>query len=191
MVETNKQNLNLSVEEGLPKKAREQGINISKMTENLLKISISASETGDLEKQYKGFQELCNLMLPLLRKFKVRTKIATEIVMNNTSDDPDWTPDFDPNDNVINDEEIPSEWFNIFLMPDGKLEHDMSGEIKIKDIHIIDFLKPQEIIDNFLDAVQEGVNYRKEQFTQIEMAKTIIDAITKGVIPKTKGKGKK
>jgi len=34
------------------------------------------------------------------------------------------------------------------------------------------------------------VNYRKDQFKEIEMAKTIIDAITKVSIPKTKSKGK-
>jgi len=61
---------------------------------------------------------------------------------------------------------------------------------KISDIPIEQFHESQHIIDEFLSAIQDGVNYRKEQFTQIEMAKTIIDAITKGVIPKSKRKTK-
>jgi len=130
-------------------------------------------------------------MLPLLRKFKVRTEIAQQVIFESPSDEPDWYPDLDPDGNVINDDPIPSTWYNYFLKPDGKLEHEAEGETKIKNIPIEYFHRPKHIIDEFLDSIQEGVNYRKDQFKEIEMAKTIIDALTKGVIPKGKGKKKR
>ena len=84
----------------------------------------------------------------------------------------------------------PTEWCDYYLQHNGKIFRESDVKIEIKDIKIEDFFRPQDILDKFLDSIQEGVNYRKEQFAQIEMAKTIIDAITKGVIPKTKSKGK-
>ena len=186
MTETNKKNLNLSVEEGLIKKAREQGINISEITEKVLRVFTASSENVDKEKMYKVYEELFNLMLPLLQKFKVTTIIAREVFY----DAPDIIGEDESGDLIYGDP-IPTESFDIRLHPDRKLYHERNGEIKINDIDIGEFLNRQDILDEFLNSIQKGVNYRKEQFTQIEMAKTIIDAITKGVIPKTKGKGKK
>ena len=61
MTETNKKNLNLSVEEGLIKKARVQGINISEITEKVLRVFTASSKTADKEKMYKAHQELFHL----------------------------------------------------------------------------------------------------------------------------------
>lgn len=190
MTETNKKNLNLSVEEGLIKKARGQGINISEITEKVLRVFTASSENVDKEKMYKTHEELFNIMLPLLQKFRVTTIIAREV-------------EYDSPETIGYDEDtgeyeyadpIPTEWFDIRLQPDGKLYHDTKGEIKINDINIGEFLNRQDILDEFFDSIQKGVNYRTDQFKEIEMAKTIIDAITKGTIPKSKkskGKGGK
>jgi len=187
-----KKHFTLNIDSDVAEKAvADPNIKVSEITEKFLRALTTTSETEDNEKIYQGYQGLFNLMLPLLRKFKVKTEIAEIVNFRNLSDDPEWEPDFDPDGNVINDESYPAESFNFFLLPDGKLDLDGRAEIKIKDIHISAFHRPPEIIDNFLDAIQEGVNYRKEQFTQIEMAKIIIDAITKGVIPKGKGKKKR
>ena len=187
-----KKHFTLNIDSEIADKAvADPDIKVSEITEKFLRALTTTSKTEDNEKIYQGYQELFNLMLPLLRKFKVKTEIAEIINYRNASDDPEFLPDFDPDGNVMNDESYPADIFNFFLLPDGKLDMDGRTEIKINDIHIDAFHKPQEIIDNFLEAIQEGVNYRKEQFTQIEMAKTIIDAITKGVISNTKGKGKK
>ena len=60
--------------------------------------------------------------------------------------------------------------------------------MKIKDIPIEDFLRPQEIVDEFLIAIKKGILYRRNQFSEIEMAKKIIDAITKPILSKRKRK---
>lgn len=192
MAESEKTKLTLSVDAKIVKKAKDDpNINISEITEKVLRAFTASSEIKDKEKIYENYNELFKLMLPLLRKFKVRTEIAQQIIFESPSDYPDWEPDLDPDGVPMNDEPIPSHWYSYFLKPDGKLEHEEAGEIKIKDIPIDDFHRPQHIIDELLNSIQEGVNYRKEQFKEIEMAKTIIDAITKGVIRKPKGKGKK
>jgi len=121
-------------------------------------------------------------MLPLLQKFKVSTHIANQVVSL-------FSPPvgFDDEGNEIYGSPEPDQWFDTFLLPDGSLVHDNDGPIHITDIDIGDFLRPEQIIDEFLESIQEGAEYRKNQFKEIEMAKTIIDAITKGVIPKSKG----
>jgi len=187
-----KKHLMLNIDSEVAEKAvADPDIQVSELTEKFLRAFTTSSKTENNEKRYKGYQELFKLMLPLLRKFKVETEVGVVIIDREPSEDPEWEPEFDPDGNVINDDPIPSEWYNIFLRPDGKLEHDAVGEIKIKDEPIGVYHRPQDIIDNLLNSIQEGVNYHKEQFKEIEMAKTIIDVITKGVIPKTKGKGKK
>lgn len=192
MIQGEKKKLTLSVDSEIIEKAtKDPEINISEITEKVLRAFTTSSKTADKEKLYSGYQELFKIMLPLLRKFQVRTEIAAIVNFRNSSDDPEWEPDFDPDGNVINDYSEPVEQFNIFLLPDGKLDYDGRSEIKIEDIPISAFHRPSEIIDKFLDSIQEGVNYRKEQFKEIEMAQTIIDAITKGTIPKPKSKGKK
>jgi len=122
---------------------------------------------------------------PLVQKFIVTTIIAREVFY-----DPPDTIGEDEFGNPIYDDPIPIESFDIRLHPNRKLYHDRDGEIQINDIDIGGFLNRQDILDEFLDSIQKGVNYRTEQFKEIEMAKTIIDAITKGTISKSKSKGK-
>jgi len=78
------------------------------------------------------------------------------------------------------------EIFHFYLEPDGRLSHDHYDVKDIQEIPIDAFYRPQEIIDKFLEAIQEGAEYRKEQFKEIEMAKTIIDAITKTTLSNSK-----
>ena len=181
-----KQQLNLTVNTDVVKRARDLKINISEITEKVLRAFTASSKTADEEKTYQGYQDLFNLMMPLLQKFKVSTRIASEIVSWETPS----VVGIDEDGNETYDSPDPAEWFDTYLQPDGSLEHDYNGSIKIRDIIIDAFLRPEQIIDEFLESIQKGAEYRKKQFKEIEMAKTIIDAITKGVIPKTKSKGK-
>jgi len=189
MVETEKKKLTLSVDSEIVEKARKDpDINISEITEKVLRAFISSSKTADKEKLYSKYQELFKLMLPLLKKFKIRTPVAREASFGLVDD---FEPYLDPDGNVIEPEPEIVDVFTTYLGFDGRLVHDGLGEVKIKNIDITDFLRPQDIIDEFLDSIREGLNYRKEQFKEIEIAKTIIDAITKGTISKVKSKGKR
>jgi len=194
MVETEKKKLTLSVDSEIIDKAKDLDINISEITEKVLRAFTTSSETADKEKLYKNYQDLFRLMSRLLRKFRVKTSIGEEQVLLYESEDPeDLEEVYGPKGEVIGYEDpnaIP-EIFHFYLEPSGSLSHDHYDIKDIKKIPIEAFYRPQEIIDKFLEAIQEGVNYRKDQFKEIDMAKTIIDAITKGTISKVKSKGKR
>jgi len=184
-----KQQLNLTVNTDVVKRARDLKINISEITEKVLRAFTTSSKTGDKEKLYQMYQELFNLMLPLLKKFQVKTPVAREAVYEP---DEDLEPEsFDPNGDPIFPEPEVIDVFTTYLGSDGRLVHEGFGEVKIKTINIQDFLRPQTIMDSFLDSIQEGVDYRKNQFKEIEMAKTIIDAITKTTLSKSKKRKRK
>jgi len=174
MVQKEKKHLTLNVDAEIANKAvADPTINVSDITEKLLKAFTTSTKTADKEKLYEMYQDLFNLMLPLLQKFKVSTEIGQDIVYESQGSD-EYGEEVDP---------FPSEVFSIILEPNGRFTHELGGTLdNIKQIHINDFFRPQHILDKFLSAVLEGVEYRKNQFKEIEMAKTIIDAITKGTI---------
>jgi len=183
-----KKHLTLNIDSEVAEKAvADPDIQVSELTEKFLRAFTATSKTENNEKRYEAYQELFNLMLPLLRKFKVKTKIAWEVLEVSPVEATDWDNLGEPIDFIGGD---PIEWWNYYLHPNGKISLETEDEVKIKDIKIEDFFRPRDIIDNLLNSIQEGADYRKDQFKEIEMAKTIIDAITKGVIPKTKSKRK-
>jgi len=179
MPETNKKNLNLSVEEDLIKKAREQGINISEITEKVLRVFTTSSENVEKEKMYKVYQELFHLILPLLKKFQVETLVGQEEV---------YAGDNEYDYEIEEEEEPPVMILDIFLEPNGTFSREGGDTKNIRDIPVEWFLKPKAIVDKLLLSIQKGVEYRKNQFKEIEMAKTIIDAITKTTLSKRKRK---
>jgi len=195
MVETEKKKLTLSVDSEIVEKAKELDINISEITEKVLRAFTTISKTENKEKIYDGYQKLFKVMLPLLKKFRVRTPIGEEIVYLDPPDIEEPEPVYGDNGEVIgyeSPEPVPLDTFYFYLEPNGNLSHDHYDIKNIKEIPIERFYKPEQIIDALLDSIQGGVEYSKKQFKEIEIAKTIIDAITKGIIPKSKSfKGKR
>jgi len=193
MVQKEKKHLTLNVDSEIANKAvADPDINCSEITEKVLGIFTTSAETGDKEKLYKNYQELFNLMVPLLRKFRVRTRIGEEVVEHESEDEEDYEQVWDEFGESHYESRFPPEIFHFYVESDGSLSHDLGGITDIKKIPIEVFYRPQEILDKFLEAIQEGVEYHKKQFKEIEMAKTIIDAITKPIISKSKkSKGRK
>jgi len=131
------------------------------------------------------YRELFNLMMPLLKKFRTRVFVGSEEVWEEETGGAGTIYDEDGNE-VDFDPGPPSDVFMIYLESDGTLFHDREGKQDIKDIDINLFNTPKQIVDQLLTSVLRGVEYRKNQFKELEMAKTIIDAITKGIFPKSK-----
>jgi len=123
------------------------------------------------------YHDLFNLMLPLLQKFKVSTRIGQDVIYGDqVSQGPDGEPD-----------EEPLEIFDIWLEPHGGFTHEGGGPFEnIEEIDPGNLYNPKTIVDNFLNSIQKGIDYHKEQFQEIEMAKTIIDALTKTTLSKSK-----
>ena len=188
-----KKHLTLNIDSEIAEKAvADPNINCSEITEKVLRAFTASSKTADKEKLYEMYQELFNLMLPLLNKFRVRTPIGEEVVEHESEDEEDYERVDDGPEDYHYESLLPPEIFHFYLDLDGSIFHDLGGKTDIKKIPIELFYRPQKIIDEFLESIREGVEYRKKQFKEIEMAKTIIDAITKGTISKSKkSKGKK
>jgi len=190
MIQREKKHLTLNIDSEIANKAvADPKIKVSETIEKYLKILVTPSETIDKEKLYNNYKDLFNLMLPLLQKFRVRTKIAEEYVFFDTPDIEELEPVFGPDGEIIEyegPEPVPSDTFYFYLKPNGSLSHDHYDIKNIKEIPIERFYGAEQIIDELFDSIQEGVEYRKGQSKEIEMAKTIIDAITKGTIPKPK-----
>jgi len=190
--EVKKQKLTLSVDSDIIEKAKKDpDINISDITEKFLKAFTSSSETIHKEELYKNYQELFKLMSRLLRKFRVRTEIGFEEDVHEVEvEDPEYedlAPEYDDYGNIVGYESpMMADTYYYYLESDGSFSQTHYDLKNIKEIPIEAFHRPQRIVDNFLSSIQEGVEYRKEQFKEIEMAKTIIDAITKGTVSKSK-----
>jgi len=187
MVQKEKKHLTLNVDAEIANKAvADPTINVSDITEKLLKAFTTSSKTADKEKLYEMYQEFFDLMLPLLKKFRVKVQIGEEEVEVEPQDEEDYELVWDGPDESHYESRIPPDIFGIYFESDGSFSHDVLKIRDIKDININHFYRPQEILDRFLSSVLEGAEYRKNQFKEIEMAKTIIDVITKGIIPKSK-----
>jgi len=191
MAQKEKRHLTLNVDSEIAQKAVDDpNINVSEITEKVLRAFTSSSKTADKEKLYSGYQELFKLMLPLLKKFRVNVQVGTEEVWEEEPEE--LEPIYDDEGEIVDyDPGPPSDVFRIYLESNGTLSHDREGIKNIKDININLLYTPQQIVDGFLSSILRGVEYRKNQFKEIEMAKTIIDAITKGTISKVKSKGKR
>ncbi len=186
MVESRqKQKLTLSVDSEIVERAKKADINISDITEKVLRAFTTSSKTADKEKLYEKYRELFNLMLPLLKKFRVNVFVGSEEVWEEEPEG--FGPIYDDEGNEVDyDPGPPSDVFGIYLESGGTLSHDREGPKDIKQIDINLFNTPQQIVDQLLSSILRGVEYRKNQFKEIEMAKTIIDAITKGIVSKSK-----
>jgi hypothetical protein len=165
-----KEKLTLSVDKEVVDKAKKLGINISEITEKVLKGYTSAEKPeGSL---YDGYKQLFESITPLLKEFGIDLKVAEERGQTAT-DDKGNVLDVQPSDD--------------FLESDGSYYND-EREIIFNDIEKIDsryFLPPQKILSNLVDALAKNVETRKEKMSEILMAKRIIDAMAGTLIKRT------
>jgi len=164
-----KEKLTLSVDREVVKRAKSLGINISHITEKVLKGYTSAeSPNGSLHEAYR---QLCDSILPLLKEFDCNVRIA-EGVDEGIAEDEEG--------NVYNIERP----FTVLLESDGSFyidEFDDRFE-DIKKIDQRDFFEPKMILTNLVDALARSKEARKEKMREILMAKRIVDAMSKTLV---------
>lgn len=156
---TAKRKLTLSVDEKVVDKAKELGLNLSEVTENVLRSFAFVPNETEKEALYAKYQELCDTMRPLLKEYDVSVKVAEGT--------------------LYDDKENPMGTIDISLLTDGTFWID-DFEQSLKDIHQIetyDFLEPRKILSNFIGAIADAKARRKERLEELEMAKRIIAAI--------------
>jgi len=160
IVTVTKKKLTLSVDEVVVEKAKSLGINLSEVTEAVLRGFAFAPRETEKDALYQKYQELCDSMLPLIKEYDTSVTIAEEALFASEGD-------FIQNDNIS-------------LSSDGTFwsETFESSFRDIKKIKSTAFLEPKEILSNFITAIAGAKETRQEQLEGLEMAKRIIAAIT-------------
>jgi len=156
-----KEKLTLSVDKEVVEKAKKLGINISDITEKVLKGYTSAQKPGKERSLSDGYQELFDSIIPLLKEFDVNVVVA--------------------NGYVVEDEEVGPQYpYSIYLESDGSFWQDIfeSSFTDIKKIKLNEFLSPKKILANLVDALVRSKQTKEEKLKEILMAKRIIDAMT-------------
>jgi len=166
-----KEKLTLSVDKEVVKKAKKLGINISEITEKVLR-GFTFTPTGADELHVRAkYKELFDTMVPLLQKYSASVVVA----------DVDTLLPED-RDKVGMDA---GGFASVELCPDGTLySGDIDATIPIEKISVHEFSQPQQILSRFIYAISEGAERTKERLKEIEMAKRIISAIA-GTVEKT------
>lgn len=169
MVKMVKEKLTLSVDKYVVEKAKKLGINISEITEKVLRGYTSAEKPSD--DLYSGYEQLFTSITPLLKEFDVCVVIAEDLWARVPADS-------------VGDLEVGHFTAEIELTPDGSFWID-TMETNFDDIRKIQrhqFLSPKEILANLVDALVKSHQTRKEKMKEILMAKRIIDAMSETLI---------
>lgn len=165
-----KQKLTLSVNKEVVEKAKEMGINISEITENVLRgFAFTPTELDDAE-LYSQYKELFSIMLPTMKKYDFSVPIASDPVFDKKTDEHIWA-------------------FTIHLTTSSlfwvdEIEQSFSD---ISAIPISSFYPPRKILSSFIEKLTKSVDKRKEHLKELEMAKQIIQVITGSVLSGNRG----
>lgn len=168
-----KEKLTLSVDKEVVEKAKSLGMNISEITENVLKGYTSPKPEGSL---YDVYKELFKSILPLLKEFDCNVKIAEswiEVIMDDTGD----VEQIGPKDES-------------YLMPDGNFlinDFEQGREYIILEIEKIrqnEFLPTNKILENLVNELVKSKDKRQEKMDEILMAKRIIEAMSESLLKK-------
>jgi hypothetical protein len=160
--------LSLYISRDIVREAKRQKINISKITEEWLNAH-TLIEKNDVNLN-DAYSQLIRLIVPLLREYDSSIKIAESQQM---------APIIDHGKEYEIQRPL-----NIFLMPDGSFYIDEDDRY-FKDISVIapsDFLSPEKILKNLVDALAENRKAMERKMREILMAKNIVYAIYKSLL---------
>jgi hypothetical protein len=170
-----KEKLTLSVDKEVVEKAKKLGINISEITENILKGYTSAEKPNGTI--YEAYQQLFDAIRPLLKEFGGRVRIAETRESVEELKEGKFVPG--PDIDV-----------SIFLESDGSFYLDFFDDYiyDIKKIANEDFLSPEKILANLVDVLEKSKEASEEKMRQIMMAKRIVDAMSETLIKRPSAK---
>ncbi|VVB88956.1 Post-segregation antitoxin CcdA [uncultured archaeon] len=164
---TEKQKLTLSVEKELVEKAKKLGVNISEITETVLR-HISETETKEVvtkEEVTVAYKKMFDAMLPAMKKFGSVVKVGVVMEANRDIEGRFY---IDP----IGD---------VFLLKDSELwNQDAGATPKFEEVS---FYPPKEILSNYIDSLIEASEKNKEGLKELEIFRRVIEALTETTIP--------
>ena len=159
--------LTLSVDKEVVQAAKKLGLNLSDITENILRgfsFSPRRTDKGELLEKYRN---LFATMKPLLHEFGISVAVGEDYVFYE-----DEKGHSEPID------------FEIRLLSNGvlfidELDHMVNdvSEIDINALH-----NPKRILEDLILELSKGANNRKEKIREIEMARRIIAAMSNSLV---------
>lgn len=161
-----KQKLTLSVEKELVEKAKKLGVNISEITETVLR-HISETETKEVvtkEDVDIAYKKLFDAMLPTMKKFGSFVKVGRVVEEMHDKD---------------------GRFVGVNAMDVVLFEN---GELWIKDVEVtpkfeeVSFDSPKEILSTYIDSLIEASEKNKEGLKELEIFRRVIEALTETTI---------
>jgi hypothetical protein len=178
-----KQKLTLSVNKEAVERAKKLGLNISEITENILKTFTYEPTSLEDSQILEKYKEIFGIMLPLLRKFNTSVKVGEDVIYEKAAEDTKGK-----SYPLILDIELDPKgylYYPDFADPDdpesGIICHikELNLEkLKKYEIEYIPFDPPQKILSNFVESLSIAAEEQKKRVTELEMVKRIIEAIT-------------
>ncbi|NJD75960.1 MAG: hypothetical protein FIB08_02520 [Candidatus Methanoperedens sp.] len=157
-----KQKLTLSVEKELVEKAKKLGVNISEITETVLR-HISETETkevvtkGEIKVAYK---KLFDAMLPAMEKFGANVVVGDLV-------------EFDEEENYIGSSSVELVWGGDLWIA------ELEQTPKIEDVSL---KSPKEILSNFIGSLVKASERNKEELKELEIFRKIVEALTETTV---------
>jgi len=153
-----KQKLTLSVDKTAVTKAKEMGLNLSEITEQILIGYTYENEKLDDEILKQQYLELFKSMLPIMKKHNYRLKIGETSFLV---------------DNLVAKMET-------FLQPTGFIWNSWTDEetLDLSGYNLTDLYSPKQITSHFLEELSNIVNRGKILSRELEMAKRIVGVIS-------------
>jgi len=164
-----KQKLTLGISKDVIEKAKATGINISSITEQVLKAITYDPKMNTEEDLSNAYQAFFDAITPSLKKYGATVQVG-EMYEGDSGDDL-WK-------------------FTIDLHHQGLSKNNSELEVyrtvKVNDV-TSSLYKPTQILENLLRSLIEAAEHNKKKMQEFEIALRIVDALTEK--PDTESKG--
>jgi hypothetical protein len=166
-----KKRLNLSVDAEAVKRARDQDINISDLTERILQSFVVEPGSLDKDEERKEYLRLLATMDPVLKAH------AIEVPIGRAYFSPDDYPDSDTELAYVGGGRFrPKEPGNLALDESGDTYDWTLDEIEGHDTWVT-FETPTRIISNFIEKVNEKKRHREVALHELRVARNVLEAV--------------
>jgi len=162
-----KRKLTLTVDNAVIEKAKEIGLNLSDITERVLRGFAFSANVGGESAIREKYKELFATIRPLLREYGIRFIAIGE-------------------DSAEDDDIGYIRFTEFFLEASGKITDEQDSKIDIETLPVTCLYEPKSILANFINALSEARQKSKEKVEELEMARRIILAMTEKLAPRQK-----
>ncbi len=171
-----KQKLTLSVDSDVVEKAKALDLNISEITEQVLRGFTFEPSAEANEETLKKYKELFKAMIPALEKFRTSTKIG-EIFIR----------DYVTHTNTEQKDDLylsyTGEIYSDIVFNEDIMYAEAIDNLDLKSLKNLD--APQFLLGTFIDSLVKGAERQKETIKELEATKRIIEAISTSLFSKT------